>query len=762
MSNPAHPFALYNPSLLPPEVLLAEFTARRPLLGRLLEIVRDNKPDQPPQHVLLLGPRGMGKTTLLCAVSGSIVTAQNSQPNVDLKQQWQPVIFDEESRRIGDLADFWLECIRQWESARDSSPIESRRIDALLALPESEIEDQARKEFLKLVDASGKRALLLIDNINDIFSAIHHNEPLMRLRSFLMADSRVMIIGAATQWFSDVTHVDKPFFEFFREFELAALNFEEMKDCLRGIAEARGDQAVLDALERRPGSIKSLHILTGGNPRLIRTFYRMLNEGMNGELRQQLERLIDDYTPYLKAIIDALPRQQQRVLDAIALEWNPCDVATVARVTRIPSNQVSAQIRAMTKLGLVNEVEAIGTQKKKAYMLTDRFSNIHYLMRHGRSGQRRMHWFVTTLRVLFDDHQFADSAARTIKVTVQSGRSMQREALDIAHAALESAGNEETRSDLLNRLTGATGFDAEIDPEFAEKLCREAIAKNPDDVWAHHKLARIYAVFRKDYAHAESLYRRAIELDPNFAWSWKGLGSVLSKTGRNDEAEAAYRKAIELDLKFALPWNNLGILLSKTYRKDEAEAAYRKAIELDPKDAWSWNNLGNVLFKRGRKDEAEAAYRLAIELDPKYANPHSNLAMIISKDTARCDEARREASIGLRRDPALEHAQDVFRYVCFDHTPSLQSTLPEIGQLYSQHPDDLGLVSFLIDAWVALAKLSGPVEAAKLLESQPPEVQLMFEVVSDAFKAHADKDHLHRLAPERRAPVMVLLKRLKT
>lgn len=577
-----------------------------------------------------------------------------------MKNQWQPVIFDEESRRIGDLADFWLECIRQWESARDSSPLESRRIDALLALPESEIEDQARKEFLKLVDASGKRALLLIDNINDIFSAIHHNEPLMRLRSFLMADSRVMIIGAATQWFSDVTHVDKPFFEFFREFELAALNFEEMKDCLRGIAEARGDQAVLDALEKRPGSIKSLHILTGGNPRLIRTFYRMLNESMNGELRQQLERLIDDYTPYLKAIIDALPRQQQRVLDAIALEWNPCDVATVARVTRIPSNQVSAQIRAMTKLGLVNEVEAIGTQKKKAYMLTDRFSNIHYLMRHGRSGQRRMHWFVTTLRVLFDDHQFADSAARTIKVTAQSGPTMQRDALDIAHAALESAGNEDTRWDLLSRLTGALEFDAEIDPEFAEELCREAISRIPEDALAYQKLARIYSVFRKDDEKAESLLRKAIELDP------------------------------------------------------------------------------------------------------KKAYPHSNLAIMISKDTARHDEARREASIGLQLAPALGQAQDVFRYVCFDHTPSLASTLPEIGQWSSQHPDDLGLVSFLIDTWVALAILSGPAEAAKLLESQPPDVQLMFEVVSDAFKAHADKDHLHRLAPERRAPVMELLKRLMT
>jgi tetratricopeptide (TPR) repeat protein len=349
-----------------------------------------------------------------------------------------------------------------------------------------------------------------------------------------------------------------------------------------------------------------------------------------------------------------------------------------------------------------------------------------------------------------------------IKVTAQSGPTMQRDALDIAHAALESAGNEETRSDLLNRLTGATGFDAEIDPEFAEKLCREAIAKNPDDVWAHHKLTRIYSVFRKDYAQAESLFRRAIDVDPKFALSWNGLGNVLAETGRKDEAEAAYRKAIELDPNLVSSLNGLGNVLSNIGRNDEAEAAYRKATELDPRFASPWNNLGNLLSNTDRNDEAEAAYRKAIELDSKYAYPHSNLAIMISKDTARRDEARREAIIGLRLGPALELAQDVFRYVCFDHTPSLQSTLPEIGQWYSQRADDLGLVSFLIDAWVALAKLGGPAEAAKLLESQPTEVQLMFEVVSDAFKAHADKDHLHRLAPERRAPVMELLKRLKT
>ena len=36
-------------------------------------------------------------------------------------------------RRIGDLADFWLECIRQWESETEPTLTRSHRIDALLA-----------------------------------------------------------------------------------------------------------------------------------------------------------------------------------------------------------------------------------------------------------------------------------------------------------------------------------------------------------------------------------------------------------------------------------------------------------------------------------------------------------------------------------------------------------------------------------------------------------------------------------------------------
>lgn len=893
----APPFALYNPALLPPDVLLSEFTARRPLLARLLDIIRANDPGEPPQHVLCVGPRGMGKTTLLCAISA---TLKLHEP--DLAQHWQPVIFDEESRRIGDLADFWLECIRQWESETEPSLTRSHRIDALLAKPGPDIEDQAREVFLQLVDASGKRALLLIDNLNDIFIALNDAESLMRLRSFLMSDPRVMIIGAATRWFSDVTGLDKPFFEFFRPFDLHALSLEEMRECLAGVATARGDQRVLDTLRDRPGSIEILHILTGGNPRLIRTFYRLLNEGMNGELRHQLERLIDDYTPYHKAIIDALPGQQQRVLDAIALEWNPCDVAAVSRITRLPSNQVSAQIKALIKSGLISEAANMGHSKKKAYLLTDRFSNIHYLMRHGRTGKTKMKWFVLTLRALFDDEKFVSLAANAVRMSYRGN--MENDSLSIAQSVLECSGSETARRAFMDLITGSPEQDENVEPVLAEQVCRDAIARKPMDAYAHYKLGRLLAVHLKRYdeaadaylkaieldpsdarplnnlgrlltirfgkhSEAEAVFRKAIKLNPNDAWPWHNLGFLLSEVfGKHSEAEEAYRKAIELEPEDPKLWDNMGKLLvvhlrkygeaetayrnairlepdsatrwnrlgelltdhlgkhyeaKEAYRKaieinptlaatyndlgvlladelgeyEEAKAAYLKAIELDPNDNSALNNLGNlwinfflnapeseVAYRRAiqidpndalvisnygwllsldseRHEEAETYYRKAIHLDKSLAKARAGLGHLLSCTLPVSDEARNEVTSGLLLEPNDLFCQNVFEDTCFTHPESLRSVLPEVSQWCTRHPDDQSVLSFMVDAWIAYAKCASAKEARELLDAQPDEVKLAFETVRDAFLAHDDKDHLHRLAPERRAPVLKLLERLR-
>ena len=304
----------------------------------------------------------MGKTTTLWAIAHRV----NKDP--ELFNHWQPVVFDEESRRVGDLADLWLEAIRQWEYAVQDH---SDRAGKLLIKAGPDIEDRALQTLMELIQHNKKRALLLIHNLNDMLDSIHDIEQLHRLRAILMNESRIMVIGTATRYFDEVTSIDRPFYDFFRCFDLRPLSLEEMRECLSSLVKARNDEAVEHILQERAGSIQALHLLTGGNPRLIKTFYRLLRDGLRGDIRADLERLLDEFTPYFKAIIDALPSQQQRIFNAVALEWDPVEVSTIVTATRLPSNQVSAQLRALKKMGLITEKSR--SSKKKNLPLIGSF-----------------------------------------------------------------------------------------------------------------------------------------------------------------------------------------------------------------------------------------------------------------------------------------------------------------------------------------------------------------------------------------------------
>jgi len=127
---------------------------------------------------------------------------------------------------------------------------------------------------------------------------------------------------------------------------------------------------------------------------------------------------------------------------------------------------------------------------------------------------------------------------------------------------------------------------------------------------------------------AITYYRKAIELDPNYALAYNNLGASLNEHGKYGEAIAAYRKVIELkpDPYLAPAYSNLGMALADQGKYEEAIAAYRKAIELKPDDAYIYyNGLGVTLMQQGKDQEAIVAYRKAIELNPAYADAYSNL-----------------------------------------------------------------------------------------------------------------------------------------
>ncbi len=672
---PDAPFALYNPALLDPDTLLGEFTARLPLLDTLLKTIRSCKLGHPPQHCLLIGARGMGKTTTLWAVAHRI------DRDAELRAGWQPVVFDEESRRVGDLADFWLEAIRHWEATVEAEP--GLRAERLLDETPPDLEKRALDCFLGLLDRSGRRAVLLIDNFNELLASIREPEQLHRLRAFLMEDSRVLLIGGATSLFEEVTSIDQPFHDFFRLFPLKPLTLEEMRDCLRRLAELHEDREVERVLRERQGTVEAIHLLTGGNPRLVKTFYRLLSEGLRADIRSELERLLDEFTPYFKAIVDALPAQQQRIFDAIALAWNPVEVASVAKTTRLASNQVSAQIRALVKAGLIRE--AAGSPKRKTYLLADRFSNIHYLMRHGRAARNRLEWFVKTLLILFPDESSADVLARLAGEAAGCGDEGRRDARDLMRSAWASITNGEARRNLAHKVVermwseeDAAAFGEWLDSEHVRRelpemeiveFCRQMPTELRQRLGYQPEVSRWWFDLtdfleeNKAWALAEKSYRRAIELDPNDARPWTYLGYLQENhLGQYAEAEASYCQAIKVDPSNAsYSWTCLG-RLQQTHlgQYAEAEASYLQAIKLEPSDDYYWTCLGRLQHRHlGQYAEAEASFRQAIKLDSSDAYYWTCLGFLQETSLGQYAEAEASYREAIKLDP-----RDAYSWTC--------------------------------------------------------------------------------------------------
>jgi len=95
----------------------------------------------------------------------------------------------------------------------------------------------------------------------------------------------------------------------------------------------------------------------------------------------------------------------------------------------------------------------------------------------------------------------------------------------------------------------------------------------------------------------------------------------------HDEAIAIYRKVIELEPEYAAAHINLGTLFYNRQNFVEAEKHYRLAIKIDPRYALAHFDLGNVLDETERIQEAIAAYQTALQLAPTYADAHYNLAL---------------------------------------------------------------------------------------------------------------------------------------
>ena len=129
----------------------------------------------------------------------------------------------------------------------------------------------------------------------------------------------------------------------------------------------------------------------------------------------------------------------------------------------------------------------------------------------------------------------------------------------------------------------------------------------------------------KRFAESEGFARRAVAAEPKNAVAWDRLGVALQARGLwSNETEHAYRRAVELDPQFAVAYAHLARLLNKTRRPVDAAPMYEQASQL-AKDADTLNLIAESLQAEQQWANSEPALKRALELDPR--NPTALVLM---------------------------------------------------------------------------------------------------------------------------------------
>ena len=166
--------------------------------------------------------------------------------------------------------------------------------------------------------------------------------------------------------------------------------------------------------------------------------------------------------------------------------------------------------------------------------------------------------------------------------------------------------------------------------EEAEISYRKAIATNQS---ADAFIALSYVLIQprssgnaaKRLSEADLFARRAIQLQPNNAIAHDRLGEVLvARALLNAETEAAYRKAVELDPQFAVAYVHLARLMKKTNRAPEAQENFVRAVGL-AKEAPQFVLIAEAMQSEQLYAESEPVLNRALELDRR--NPSANFLM---------------------------------------------------------------------------------------------------------------------------------------
>ncbi|MBL8196021.1 MAG: winged helix-turn-helix transcriptional regulator [Blastocatellia bacterium] len=555
------------------ETLEMLFVQRQELAKEVTESIVDSISTSSKHYILLIGPRGIGKTHFTSLIYHRLKDIAAFQEKAVIA--W----LREEEWGVSSFLDLLIRLLRATLS-EESSPTIAEQINKLYEIPIKNAEALAKNLLEELV---GNRTLvILMENLNQIFKGLGDKEQ-RKLRAYLQNNPFCTILATSQSLFDGVSLRDSPFYGFFQIKYLKPLNLEESTELLKNIANHKKDNELARLISSPMGTarIRAIHHLTGGNHRVYIIFSEFLNAKALDDLVEPFMRTLDDLTPYYQSRLNEISAQQQKIIEYLCEERRAVVVKEIAQRCFMTHQTASSHLKTLKEKGYVIS-HNIG--RESYYELQEPLMRlcIEVKMHH----DKPIRLFVDFLRFWYSSNDLETRLASTpndsfewiyLKQAIELTKKEPNPVISICWKDCKKYIYEEDLNKVCEIIVEIINILKEK-REYEE--CEEYIINSKDVI----KRLMIKTTLK------ERLKQRPKDLD------------IIKKAGKNN---------------FNSPqndWFEVGIVLGLLRQDELALAAFEKVIKIDFSHAAAWLAKGKILFEFNKIEEALRDFEQAIIL----------------------------------------------------------------------------------------------------------------------------------------------------
>lgn len=565
------------------EEVVENFVVRRKEFERVMAEIRNYDGYSSFQHTVFVGRRGSGKSTLLRRIQAEL------SMDTSLKERYEVVRLSEEQTFIYKLYDLWDYVIREMNVSGYT-----------INMPDFRDYKHDMKQFSKklhglIIDQlkkNKKQLILLLDNIDRILSLGNQQDEASLLRELLINYKEIKIIGGSTVMSEHFWKYDQAFYQFFSIKTLEPLTNPEIKELFYHWSVVRNLPEIKDIIEKHPGKLQSIRMLTDGMPRTMLLFVDMLLNQSTKDGYQFLQYIVDKATPIYQERLALISEAQKKVFSELAFFWDAASVEDLIPKCNMEGKLISALLKQMTDGKYVEKIK--GSTKNNLYRVEERFFNLWFNMTQGGLQHRAVAKALSNFLENWYDANELNSYCTAFSMQMSQDKMSQEYIKAMSHALMSS-----------NIVA------SEVKRNFYKSLEQSTAIKKEDLTELKSYFSDIDQEIVTAFKKKE--YHKAIELlhlsNVEEGRKYFGLGLAYRKLQNFEQAEKYYLKAINKGHVGAI--YNLANLYIDQGKKDQAEKLYLNAIDKGHLSAMY--NLLLVKYESGKKQEIKKLLNTSIE-----------------------------------------------------------------------------------------------------------------------------------------------------